>query len=62
VPDRVVILDVPPEHLEVSSTAVRAGRKEWMVAEAAAFDAETGAWSGPSDHPAGSHHRRGRDG
>jgi hypothetical protein len=62
VPGRIVILDLPPEHGEVSSSAVRAGRSEWMVAEAAAFDAETGAWSRPAEYPGGSHHRRERDG
>jgi nicotinic acid mononucleotide adenylyltransferase len=40
-------LRVAPHHLDVSSTAVRAGRREWMAPEAAAFDAETGAWSDP---------------
>jgi hypothetical protein len=38
-------LELAAEHLAVSSTAVRAGRREWMAPEAAAFDAETGAWS-----------------
>ena len=40
-------LDVGPGHLTVSSTAARAGRREWMAPEAAAFDAATGAWSDP---------------
>ena len=34
--------------LIVSSTAVRAGRREWMAPEAAAFDEATGAWSDPA--------------
>jgi nicotinamide-nucleotide adenylyltransferase len=38
-------LEIAPHHRAVSSTAVRAGRREWMVPEAAAFDVETGAWS-----------------
>jgi len=38
-------LEVAAEHLAVSSSAARAGRREWMAAEAAAFDDETGAWS-----------------
>lgn len=42
------ILQVPTAHSEISSTAVRAGRREWMAPEAAAFDAETGAWSDPA--------------
>ncbi|MFN0089359.1 MAG: hypothetical protein ACKVWR_03675 [Acidimicrobiales bacterium] len=45
----------PAEHLlavgehvvEMSSTAVRAGRREWMAPEAAAFDRRTGAWTEP---------------
>jgi nicotinic acid mononucleotide adenylyltransferase len=40
-------LDVPAEHLDVSSTAARGGRRDLMVAEAARFDDETGAWSDP---------------
>jgi hypothetical protein len=38
-------LEIAAEHLPVSSTAARAGRREWMAPEAAAFDVETGAWS-----------------
>jgi hypothetical protein len=38
-------LEVAAEHLAVSSSAVRAGRREWMAPEAATFDDETGAWS-----------------
>src|SRR4051812_40732679 len=41
-PDAVVLLDVDEEHLTVSSSAVRGGRGEWMLPEAAAFDARTG--------------------
>lgn len=55
---RIVELDVHPDHHGVSATAVRAGRREWMVPEAAAFDVRTGAWSDPdryrrwvTDHP-----------
>jgi hypothetical protein len=40
-------LDVPDEHLEVSSTAARAGRPDLMLPEAARFDEQTGAWSDP---------------
>lgn len=47
--------DVPDDHrlavaddlLEVSSTAVRAGRHEWMAPAARRFDATTGAWTDP---------------
>jgi Cytidylyltransferase-like len=39
------LLDIPVDHLPVSSTAARAGRRDWMTAEAVAFDNETGAWS-----------------
>lgn len=41
-------LDVAAEFTAMSSTHVRAGRHEWMAPEAAAFDAETGAWSDPA--------------
>lgn len=44
VPEGVVVLDVHPDHAEVSSTAVRAGTHGWLLPEAAAFAAETGAW------------------
>jgi hypothetical protein len=40
-------LDLSAAHAAVSSTAARAGRVEWMVEEAANFDAATGAWSQP---------------
>lgn len=40
-------LEVDDGHRAVSSTSVRAGRREWMAAEAARFDAATGAWSDP---------------
>jgi hypothetical protein len=44
-PDGVAALALPAgEHGEVSSSAVRAGRYEWMAPEAAAFAARTGAW------------------
>ncbi len=44
---------IPPEHalpmpadlMEISSSAVRAGRVEWMTDAAARFDAATGAWT-----------------
>ena len=42
-----VVLHLAPELTPVSSTAARAGSRGWMAAEAAAFDAETGAWSDP---------------
>ena len=44
----VEVLDVAAAHSEVSSTAVRSGRREWMAPEAAAFDDESGAWSDPA--------------
>lgn len=46
-PAGVILLDVHPTHGPVSSTLVRAGRTEWMVEEAARFDARTGAWTDP---------------
>lgn len=45
-------LDVHEDHHPVSSSDVRAGRHEWMAREAAAFDAETGAWSDPARYDA----------
>jgi hypothetical protein len=42
VPDGVIALDV--DH-EASSSAVRAGRADWMAPEALEFDRLTGAWS-----------------
>ena len=47
-PEGIEVLEVAPIHQEISSTAVRAGRREWMAPEAAAFDEETGAWSDPA--------------
>jgi len=46
-PDGAVILDVDAAHGAVSSTEVRAGRLDWMVAEAAAYARATGAWTDP---------------
>ena len=48
-------LDVPEEHLisvredilEISSSAARAGRTEWMTDAARAFHDRTGAWCPP---------------
>ncbi|HMQ26574.1 MAG TPA: hypothetical protein PKA98_11350, partial [Acidimicrobiales bacterium] len=64
-PPRVAVVDRPPllappelrlgvheDHHPVSSSDVRAGRHEWMAAEAAAFDAETGAWTDPERYDA----------
>ncbi len=41
-------LPVAGDLLEISSTAARAGRTEWMTTAAAEFDAETGAWTDPA--------------
>lgn len=49
----VAILDVHPAHGPVSSTLVRGGRTEWMLEEAARFDARTGAWSDPGRYRPG---------
>jgi len=49
IPDGVVALDV---FHEASSTAVRAGRADWMAPEASAFDRRTGAWSDPERYEA----------
>ncbi|MDY7103913.1 MAG: hypothetical protein S0880_22235 [Actinomycetota bacterium] len=45
-PERALVL--PEELGEVSSSAVRDGTHHWMAPEAAAFDADTGAWSDPT--------------
>jgi Cytidylyltransferase-like len=42
-----VELRLDAAHHPVSSSAARAGRREWMLPEAAAFDERTGAWSDP---------------
>jgi hypothetical protein len=49
VPDDVIVLDVSHD---ASSTAVRAGRTDWMVPEASDFDFRTGAWSDPDRYEA----------
>ena len=41
------VLPLDDDHGHVSSTAARDGRTDLMLPEAAAFDAETGAWSDP---------------
>jgi len=41
------VLSVGDHHNAVSSSAVRSGRHEWMLPEAARFDARSGAWSDP---------------
>jgi hypothetical protein len=43
----VEILEIDPSLSVVSSSGVRAGTRSWMLPEAAAFDARTGAWSDP---------------
>jgi nicotinic acid mononucleotide adenylyltransferase len=50
--DRWMLVDVDPRHAEVSSSAVRAGRGEWMVPEAADWDRRTGGWSDPGRYVA----------
>jgi cytidyltransferase-like protein len=47
-PVGVEMLELPPDHAGVSSTAVREGRRDWMAPEAVAFDERTGAWSDPA--------------
>jgi hypothetical protein len=47
-PAGVSLLDLDGLHGGVSSSSVRSGeRLDWMLPEAAAFDAATGAWSDP---------------
>ena len=38
-------LDIADDLAEVSATAVREGRKDWMAPEAREIDAQTGAWT-----------------
>jgi hypothetical protein len=47
-PPGSLVLEVDATLGAVSSSAVRAGRTDWMSEEASAFDAETGAWTDPS--------------
>jgi nicotinic acid mononucleotide adenylyltransferase len=42
------VLELADVHLEISATGARGGRTDWMAAEAAEFDARTGAWSDPA--------------
>jgi hypothetical protein len=42
-----VVLEYPAHLAAASSTAARAGDRSWMVAEALAFDEQTGAWTDP---------------
>jgi len=46
-PAGAVLLEIDERVLEVSATAARAGRRDWMAPEARAHDDRTGAWSGP---------------
>jgi hypothetical protein len=39
------VLEIPGDHGAVSSSAVRAGSRQWMAPEAADFDVRTGAWT-----------------
>jgi nicotinate-nucleotide adenylyltransferase len=56
-PPGSLVLDLDATLAGVSSSAVRAGRTEWMCEEASAFDTETGAWTDPAryrrTYPAG---------
>lgn len=47
-PEGTLLLALDGDHETVSSTAARAGRRDWMVAEAAAHDEATGAWTDPA--------------
>ena len=42
------VLVVGDDHSAVSSSAARAGRREWMLPEAERFDVRSGAWSDPA--------------
>jgi nicotinamide-nucleotide adenylyltransferase len=45
-------LVVDADHADVSSSAVRAGARDWMSPAAATFDERTGAWSDPERYEA----------
>ncbi len=47
----VTVLEVHPDHHAVSATDARAGRRDWMLPEAAAFADATGAWSVANPDP-----------
>lgn len=47
VPGRVLVLALGPGYEGISSTGARAGRREWMLQEAAAWDERTGTWTVP---------------
>jgi nicotinate-nucleotide adenylyltransferase len=51
-PGRGLLLD--ETHLAVSATGARTVEPAWMAAEAAAFDARTGAWTDPARYRRGS--------
>lgn len=46
-PATLCSVEVAGELGPVSSSGARAGRRDWMAPEAAAFDRESGAWSDP---------------
>jgi cytidyltransferase-like protein len=52
-PENAVRLVVDEIHTEVSSSQARAGRRDWMAPEAAAFDEATGAWTQPDRYQVG---------
>ena len=52
-PKEALMLTVDDWHADVSSSAARAGRLEWMAPEAAEFDGATGAWSRPDRYQSG---------
>jgi nicotinic acid mononucleotide adenylyltransferase len=47
--DRLEVIDIGDDYHAVSSTAVRAGRRDWMAPEAIAFDDLTRVWSHSGD-------------
>jgi hypothetical protein len=51
-PPGALLLAIDADYGTVSSSAARAGRRDWMAAEAAAHDGATGAWTGPGPPPA----------
>jgi len=52
-PGNALRLVVDDSFAEISSSLARAGRRDWMAPEAAAFDEATGAWSEPDRYHSG---------
>jgi hypothetical protein len=47
---RCTVIDVDARHAEISSSAVRSGRREWMLPEAREWDRRHRGWSDPDGY------------